>query len=60
MAAKKPPGTARYRVLRDCAVPAAEPGGQGTIAAAGDVVEIDPDSAALLVRDGMVAPEQEV
>lgn len=58
MPAKKP-GTARYRVLRDAAIPAAEPGGQGTIAQAGDVVELDPDNAALMVRDGMVAPAEE-
>lgn len=58
MATKKPQ-PARYRALRDVAVPAAEPGGQGTIAVAGDVVELDPDTAALMVRDGMVAPAEE-
>lgn len=58
--AQKKPGTARYRVLRDTAVPAAEPGGQGVLALAGDVVDLDPDTAALMVRDGMVAPAEEV
>lgn len=48
MATKKEAGTARYRVLRDCAV--------GT---EGDVVQLDPDLAADLVRDGMVAPAEE-
>lgn len=57
MATKKP-GTARYRVLRDVGVPAAEPGGQGTIALAGDIVDLDPDTAALMVRDGMVVAEE--
>lgn len=59
MAVKKTPDTARYRVLRDVALPAAEPGGQGTIAQADDIVELDPETAALLVRDGMVAPAEE-
>jgi hypothetical protein len=59
MPAKKTPGTARYRVLRDCALPAAEPGGQGTIGQAGELVDLDPDVAALLVRDGMVTPAEE-
>lgn len=52
------PGTARYRVLRDCALPATEPGGQGTIGVAGEVVDLDADTAATLVRDGMVTPEE--
>lgn len=56
----KKTGTARYRVLRDSAVPAAEPGGQGTIALAGDIVDLDADTAALMVRDGMVTPAEEV
>jgi hypothetical protein len=59
MATKKTPGTARYRVLRDTTVPAAEPGGQGEIALAGDIVELDPDTAALMVRDGMVTLTEE-
>lgn len=58
MPAKKTPGTARYRALRDVAVPAAEPGGQGSIAMAGELVDLDPDTAALLIRDGMVTPEE--
>lgn len=58
MPAKKTPDTARYRVLRDCALPAAEPGGQGTIGVAGELVDLDPTTAALLVRDGMVTPEE--
>lgn len=58
MATKKP-GTGRYRVLRDVGIPAAEPGGQGAIALAGDLVDLDPDTAALMVRDGMVAPAEE-
>lgn len=45
MAAKKD----RYEVLRDCVLPSGP-------AAAGDVVEVDPDQAALLIRDGMIAP----
>lgn len=59
MATKKP-ASARYRVLRDVGIPAAEPGGQGSIALVGDLVELDPDTAALMVRDGMVAPAEEV
>lgn len=59
MATKKTPGTARYLVLRDCALPATEPGGQGTIGVAGELVDLDPDVAALLVRDGMVRPAEE-
>jgi len=59
MATKKTPGTARYRVLRDCALPPAEVGGQGTIGVAGELVDLDPDAAALLVRDGMVTPAEE-
>lgn len=58
MATKKP-GTARYRALRDVAIPAPELGGQGSIAQAGDVVDLDPDTAALLIRDGMVAAAEE-
>lgn len=57
--ARKDAGTARYRVLRDTAVPAAEPGGQGTIALAGDYVHLDPDTAALMIRDGMVTAAEE-
>ena len=45
MAAKK---TGRYRVLRDF-------GGH----AAGDVIDLAADEAALLIRDGMVAPAEE-
>lgn len=48
MAGKKDAATNPYRVLRDHA-------GR----AAGDVVELDPDTAALLIRDGMVAPAEE-
>ena len=59
MPAKKTPGTARYRVVRDCALPATEPGGDGTSAAAGDLVDLDPDTGALLTRDGMVVPAEE-
>jgi len=58
MPAKKTPDTGRYRALRDIAVPAAEPGGQGTIALAGEIVEVDPDTAALMIRDGMIAAEE--
>ena len=48
-AAKKPAGGAgRYVVLRDF-------GGNQT----GDVIELDPDNAADLTRDGMVAPADE-
>ncbi len=57
--ARKEPGTARYRALRDVVVPGADPGDQGRIATAGEILDLDPDTAALLVRDGMVAPEQE-
>lgn len=45
MATKKAGGTAVYVVLRDYA---------GNLA--GDRIELDPDDAAELVRDGMVAP----
>lgn len=45
MATKKAGGTALYTVLRDFA---------GNLA--GDRIELDPDSAADLVRDGMIAP----
>lgn len=38
----------RYRVLRDCAV-----------GVAGDLVLLDAEEAALLIRDGMVAPPEE-
>lgn len=44
---KEPGGTVRYVVLRDF-------GGN----LAGDVLELDPDSAADLIRDGMIAPEE--
>ena len=47
-AAKKEPGTARYTILRDCAV-----------GAAGDTIALEPDDAALLVRDGMISPAEE-
>jgi len=46
MAVKKESSAGRYRVVRDCAA------GQ-----AGDVVQLDSDQAALLIRDGMVTPE---
>jgi len=46
MASKKESATVRYVVLRDF-------GGN----LAGDVLELDPENAATLVRDGMVAPE---
>lgn len=45
MATKK---TGRYRVLRDF-------GGN----VAGDLIDLDPELAAELVRDGMVAPAEE-
>lgn len=45
MATKK---TGRYRVLRDF-------GGN----LAGDLIDLDPDNAAELVRDGMVEPVEE-
>jgi len=45
MAAKK---TGRYKVLRDF-------GGH----TAGDVIDLDDETAALLIRDGMVAPVTE-
>lgn len=48
MAGKKDAGAARYRVLRDH---------DGRTA--GDVVDLDADTAALLIRDGMVAPAEE-
>ena len=56
MTAKSTTKKARYLVLRDCAIPATEPGGQGTFALAGDAVELDPAAGALMARDGMVAP----
>lgn len=46
MATKK---TGRYRVLRDFADHVA-----------GDLIDLDSGAAALLVRDGMVAPTEEV
>lgn len=46
MVTKKTGGAGRYVVLRDF-------GGN----VAGDVIDIDPDTAADLVRDGMVAPK---
>lgn len=45
---KKEPGTARHTVIRTCA-----------IGRAGDNVVVDADTAALLVRDGMIAPAEE-
>lgn len=48
MATKKEPAVGRYVVLRDCAV-----------GAEGDSVELDADTAADLIRDGMVAPNEE-
>lgn len=48
MATKKSAGSGRYTVLRDCAV-----------GEAGDQVDLDPDTAADLIRDGMVAPAEE-
>lgn len=42
---KEPGGTIRYVVLRDF-------GGN----VAGDVLTLDQDNAALLIRDGMIAP----
>lgn len=54
--ATKSSGT-RYRVIRDVAIPGASPGEQGTIAVAGDVVVVDPETAALLIRDGMIREE---
>lgn len=47
MPAKKDSGTTRYRVLRDCAA-----------GAAGDVVDLADADAALLIRDGMLTPEE--
>lgn len=46
--ARKEAGTARYLILRDCAV-----------GLAGETIDLDPDTAADLVRDGMVAPTEE-
>lgn len=57
MATKKDPGTARYRVLRDVAMAIGT--GQGYIATTGEIVVLDPDDAAALVRDGMIAPAGE-
>lgn len=57
MAAKAEPSKARYRVLRDVALAIGT--GQGYIATAGDIVVLDPDDAAALVRDGMIAPAGE-
>lgn len=45
MATKK---TGRYRILRDCSV-----------GAAGDYVDVDPNLAALLIRDGMITETEE-
>lgn len=59
MPAKRDPATARYRALRDVAVPAAEPGGQGRILLPGDTIDLAADLAADLVRDGMLTPEPE-
>lgn len=47
MPAKRETGTAAYTVLRDCGV-----------GAAGEVVQLTEEEAALLVRDGMVAPKE--
>lgn len=49
MATKK---TGRYRVLRDTTV-------NGAPAAPGDLVDVDDETAALLIRDGMIAAVQE-
>lgn len=49
MATRKEPTMGRYRILRDCAV-----GRQG------EKVDLDADTAADLIRDGMVAPTEEV
>lgn len=51
-------GTGRYRVLRDVAIPPATPAGEGTSVPAGEIVELDPDTAALLIRDGMISAEE--
>lgn len=48
MATKKDGATGRYTVLRDCAV-----------GVEGDIVQLDADTAADLMRDGMVAPAEE-
>lgn len=48
MTSKSTTKTAAYTVLRDCAV------GQ-----AGDTINLEPDDAALLIRDGMVAPKED-
>ena len=48
MAVKKEPTTAKYVVIRDCGV-----------GAAGDTVVLDSDTAADLIRDGMVSPAEE-
>lgn len=52
------PGTARYRTLRDVAIPPAEVGGQGIMLGPGELVDLDPDTAALLIRDGMITAEE--
>lgn len=57
--AKKTGGGARYRVLRDVALPPTGDDAQGRIAQTDEVVDLDPETAALLVRDGMVAPAEE-
>lgn len=56
MATKKNAG--RYLVLRDVALPGPAIGDQGTIALVGDIVDLDDHTAALLIRDGMVAPAE--
>jgi len=48
MARSKESGTARYLILRDCAV-----------GLAGETVLLDAEAAALLVRDGMITPIEE-
>lgn len=50
MAGKKTGATRRYNVLRDLTI-------DDLVLARGDVVELDPDSAALLIRDGMIREE---
>lgn len=57
MATKKIPERRRYAVLRDVAVPGVEDGEQGTIALAGETVDLDDHTAALLIRDGMIREE---
>lgn len=58
MPAKRDPATARYRVLRDTTVPAAEPGGQGRIVVADEFVDVDDATAAFLVRDGFLVADE--